>query len=101
MWISTWTSTTSDPTPRPSGAAPYRSGSIDFVDGERVPWSVSERDSRHDSGAPCDWCLIFASENAIRRVWIYPSSWRQLSASDLEALSWMPGGSAPPQAKAS
>ena len=92
MWISTWTSTVSDPAPRPRGAAPYRSAPVHFVDDDHVSWSVSERDARHDPGAPADWCLVFACENAIRRVWVYPTFWRQLSPADLEALSWMPNG---------
>lgn len=80
-----------DPTP-PSGVGRYATGSIHFVDADRITWTVTERDSRRDPGAPADRCLVFASENAIRRVWVYPSRWRELSAAELEALSWMPTG---------
>ena len=74
-----------------SGPHP-RAGSVDFVDDRNVLWRVTERDARYDPGSRGDWCLIFASENAIRRVWNYPPSWRSLSAVELEMLSWMPGG---------
>jgi hypothetical protein len=84
--------TMSDPAPRPRGAPLYHPASIHFLDSNGVPWSVGERDARRDPGAPADWCLVFGCESAIRRVWIYPTFWRQLSPTDLEALSWMPGG---------
>jgi len=55
---------------------------------EGVRWRVSERDARGDPGALRDWCLIFASDEAVRRVWEYPPYWRRLSREALIALSW-------------
>jgi hypothetical protein len=68
-----------------------RPGSVDYFDEHFVEWRVTERDARRDPGTHGDWCLVFASESAIRRVWIYPTFWRTLSAAELEILSWMPG----------
>ena len=56
-----------------------------YIDG--VPWLVYEfplsaYDRRHGPS------LVFESELAVRRVRTYPSAWRQLSDTDLWALSW-------------
>ena len=69
-----------------------RGGPIDYLDRHNVSWRVTERDARRDPGAPSEWCLVFASDSAIRRVWSYPATWRTMSDSELEALSWLPHG---------
>ena len=51
-------------------------------------WSVAEVDGRTIPGARGPRCLVFQSENAIRRVWCYPEDWRALGDADLTALSW-------------
>jgi len=51
-------------------------------------WTVSEVDGRDIPGARGPRCLVFQSENAIRRVWCCPSDWRTLGDADLAALSW-------------
>ena len=68
------------PSPAPDGA--------EYVDAEGVHWRVTERDARGDPGARGDHCLIFASSDAVRRVWDYPAAWRGLSSLALDALSW-------------
>lgn len=68
---------------------PQRPSSVvEFLDTLGVRWRVTERDSRRDPGTRGDRCLIFASNEAVRRVWIYPVGWRELSAAALAALSW-------------
>lgn len=61
---------------------------IDFVDALSVVWRVVERDARADPGHRADRCLLFASRDAVRRVWNYPATWRELDDAELEALSW-------------
>lgn len=63
---------------------------VSFADAAMVIWSVVERDARHDPGRRGDNCLIFSSSTVVRRVWHYPPSWRELTAGELEALSWLP-----------
>ena len=63
---------------------------VSFADAAMVIWSVVERDARHDPGRRGDSCLIFSSATVVRRVWHYPPSWRELTAVELEALSWLP-----------
>ena len=58
-----------------------------FVDSNNVEWRVSERDTRADTGAVGDRCLIFDSGVTLRRVWKYPAEWRELSPEALSALS--------------
>jgi len=62
---------------------------VDYTDATFVPWRVIERDARGDPGHRADHCLIFSSSDVVRRVWGYPSAWRQLTGAQLEALSWM------------
>ena len=69
-----------------------RGGPIDYLDRHNVSWRVTERDARRDPGAPSERCLVFSSDSAIRRVWSYPETWRTMSDSELEALSWLPFG---------
>ena len=61
---------------------------VEFLDTLGVRWRVMERDSRRDPGTRGDRCLIFVSNEAVRRVWIYPVGWRELPAAALAALSW-------------
>ena len=70
------------PPPRPVG------GGVSFVDDEHVPWTVTERDGREVPGSRGARCLIFASSEAVRRVWVYPVGWRDLLTPSLIALSW-------------
>ena len=69
-----------------------RSGPVSYRDRHHVGWRVTERDARDDPGALADCCLIFASDDAVRRVWVYPPRWRTMSDGELEALSWSPLG---------
>jgi hypothetical protein len=50
-------------------------------------WVVSERNTAAVPGARAPRCLVFMSEEAVRRVWTYPASWRDLSPDALFALS--------------
>lgn len=61
---------------------------VHFTDAAFVVWNVIERDARRDPGRRADNCLIFASATIVRRVWHYPPGWRQLTAEQLETLSW-------------
>jgi hypothetical protein len=51
-------------------------------------WCVTEVRGQHVPGARGDACLVFESEGAIRRVWDYPPSWRELPPQDLIRVSW-------------
>ena len=62
--------------------------SVSFVDNEHVLWTVTERDARDVPGNRGVRCLIFASVEAVRRVWEYPAGWRDLLTPSLIALSW-------------
>lgn len=57
-----------------------------------VTWPVTERDGRgvpgNADGARGPRCLVFASPEAVRRVWAYPPDWRTLPDAALFALSW-------------
>ena len=61
---------------------------VEFIDGHGVRWRVVERDARGDPGARGECCLIFSSDEAVRRIWEYPAAWRELSATALASLSW-------------
>ena len=61
---------------------------IEFRDDAQTRWRVSERDCRKDPGTHGEWCLLFTSDDAVRRVWEYPNDWHLLSAVALTALSW-------------
>ena len=63
-------------------------GGVNFVDKEHVPWTVTERDAHDVPGKRGIRCLIFASPDAVRRVWEYPADWRDLLTPSLIALSW-------------
>ena len=50
-------------------------------------WSVTEI-AGNVLARPGQRCLIFASAEAVRRVWTYPVHWRDMTDIELEALSW-------------
>jgi hypothetical protein len=70
----------------PGGLADLES--LSFTDDSGTRWQVNERDCRDDTGARGDCCLVFASWQAVRRVWQYPQHWRELGPDALFALSW-------------
>lgn len=61
---------------------------IRFLDGMGIPWSVSEHDGARVPGSRGPRYLRFASDYAVRRVWVYPHGWRTLPTSALEAVGW-------------
>ncbi len=67
---------------------PDTTAAVAFTDAAGVRWRVTERDARGDPGARGDRCLVFASADAVRRVWDYSPDWRELPAATLAALSW-------------
>jgi len=74
----------------PSSYNPLRAVGIGvtFVDNDGVYWTVTERDATDLPGTRGPRCLIFASPEAIHRVWEFPAGWRDLSTQSLIALSW-------------
>ena len=72
------------------GSKPLRTvgGGVSFVDNEDVLWTVTEHDASDVPGKRGARCLIFASPDAVRRVWEYPAGWRDLLTPSLIALSW-------------
>jgi hypothetical protein len=63
-------------------------GSVVFFDGGGRRWQVTEASGATVPAARGPSCLIFASSEAVRRVWDYPDDWRELSAEELLAVSW-------------
>ena len=53
-----------------------------------VEWTVTECDGANVPGARGPRCLVFASAEAIRRVWDVPPDWHTLPDAALFALSW-------------
>ena len=53
-----------------------------------VQWTVTECDGSQVPGSRGPRCLIFASPEAIRRVWEVPPDWYTLPDAALFALSW-------------
>ncbi|GJG85974.1 hypothetical protein tb265_11550 [Gemmatimonadetes bacterium T265] len=57
-----------------------------------VTWTVTEQDGAgvpgNADGARGPRCLVFASPEAVRRVWDYPPDWRALPDDACYALSW-------------
>src|SRR3712207_5426823 len=52
-------------------------------------WRVTEVRGTDVPGARGSSCLVFESDAAIRRVWDYPPSWRQLPGPELiRQVSW-------------
>ncbi len=59
---------------------------IRFVSVDGTHWTVYEIANAHT-----DWAtrsLIFVSDRGFRRVYNYPEHWRDLSAEELDDLSW-------------
>jgi hypothetical protein len=71
------------------GSRPLRTvgGSLRFVDEDGVDWTVTERDGHDVPGSRGPRCLIFASPEAVRRVWQFPQGWRDLLTASLIELS--------------
>ncbi len=63
-----------------------RPRSVNDASGTR--WRVTEVSGRAVPGARGEACLVFESDAAIRRVWHYPSSWRELAGPELIRVSW-------------
>jgi hypothetical protein len=59
-----------------------------IIDGTWLHWTVVEVDARMLPGSHGARCLIFMRQDCMRRVWDFPSEWRALDATALEALSW-------------
>ena len=55
----------------------YRSG---------VCWTVREASAARTPGAQADRCLIFDSDGIVRRLWTFPSNWRELDDAEIFAL---------------
>ncbi|GJG85516.1 hypothetical protein tb265_06970 [Gemmatimonadetes bacterium T265] len=78
-------------TPERPAAPPARAGPRTLTHAG-VTWTVTERDG---AGVPGNAdgvrglrCLVFASPEAVRRVWDYPPDWRALPDDACYALSW-------------
>ena len=59
-----------------------------FVDSAGVDWRIYEFACVDVPAARGPQCLVFESDAAIRRVWNYPTNWKDLSSTELTALSW-------------
>jgi hypothetical protein len=59
-----------------------------FKDRDGVWWRVFELPAHRTPDARWERCLIFESEQIVRRVRAFPDDWYTLSAAELEALSW-------------
>jgi hypothetical protein len=59
-----------------------------YIDSDGVQWWVRERDVHNQPGAPFPVCLVFNSDDKVRRVWAFPDDWCSFSSLALEALSW-------------
>jgi hypothetical protein len=57
-------------------------------DASGTRWRVTEVSGQQVPGARGDACLVFESDTAIRRVWEFPPSWRELPGPDLIRVSW-------------
>ena len=73
-----------------SGSPPLRTvgAGMTFLDETGLLWTVTEHDAENLPGSRGPRCLIFASTEAVRRVWIYPAGWRDLLTPSLIELSW-------------
>ena len=52
-----------------------------------IHWLVEERDAQRQPGARAEHYLCFDSADTRRRVWRYPSDWKELGDVELLALS--------------
>jgi hypothetical protein len=73
-----------------SGSEPLRTlgAGMTFLDETGLLWTVTERNAENVPGSRGPRCLIFASDEAVRRVWVYPAGWRDLLTTSLIELSW-------------
>lgn len=55
------------------------------VDTDGVEWSVRELETPQ-TWARAPRCLVLSSRECVRRVWAYPSDWRELDADALLEL---------------
>ena len=60
----------------------------EFQDSAGVAWRVFELPAGSAGTVSWSACLIFESDNAVRRVRQFPPHWSALSALDLERVSW-------------
>jgi hypothetical protein len=67
-------------------------------DANGVEWDVREIDCRQTPGALGPSCLIFDSEQVVRRVWSFPADWTALPDADLLQLGAAPTTSSPQRA---
>ena len=56
-----------------------------IVDPDGVEWSVREL-TTPQAWARAPRCLVLSSRDCVRRVWDYPSDWRDLDADELLEL---------------
>ena len=56
-----------------------------IVDLDGVEWSVRELETPQ-TWARAPRCLVLSSRDCVRRVWAYPSDWRELDADALLGL---------------
>lgn len=76
-------------TPPPVRSEHYVEGTcLRYRDEAFVEWSVVEVEATGVPGARGPRCLLFSRQDCIRRVWDYPTNWRQLDAAALIVLSW-------------
>jgi hypothetical protein len=69
----------------PNEGAPASKDAKIFRDDNGVTWWVHEVAGEH-LGTIGAMCLLVVSANELRRIWKYPSTWRQLSPAELLAL---------------
>jgi hypothetical protein len=55
------------------------------LDEDGVEWTVREIATPH-AWARAPHCLVLSSRECVRRVWAYPSDWRELDANELLRL---------------
>ena len=51
-----------------------------------VKWLVHEASAARTPGAKASRCLIFDSEGIVRRLWVFPDRWEELSDSEVIGL---------------
>lgn len=59
-----------------------------FMDPDGNEWQVTEEDGTLVPATRGRRCLIFRSNQVIRRVWNYPTTWADLGTPDLIRVSW-------------
>ncbi len=74
--------------PEGTSRAGVLGATVQFFDDDGMLWHVAEHDGRQVPVSQGDQCLVFRSDNVVRRVWDYPPGWRDLAAMSLAAVSW-------------